>query len=151
PAFGKQRVTMRMYGKRQVEPELRQRKYQKVELRHSVQQGPMILRNLPDQLGVAWKGKELFRSGGFQAGDWADTVSHADPSRPFVVTTEVGIISKVSITAQTKGRKDGAMDWQCTYWLFPEGCFVGLEGFSLTDTAGYVGGPQKLNIWEAEG
>jgi hypothetical protein len=151
PAFGKQRVTMRMYDKRQVEPELRQRKYQKVELRHSVQQGPMILRNLPDQFGVIWKGKELFRSGGFQAGDSADTVSHADPSRPFVVTTEVGIISKVSITAQTKGRKDGAMDWQCTYWLFPEGCFVGLEGFSLTDTAGYVGGPQKLSIWEAEG
>jgi hypothetical protein len=43
------------------------------------------------------------------------------------------------------------MDWQCTYWLFPEGSFVALQGFSLSDADSYRGGPQKLSIWQAEG
>jgi hypothetical protein len=43
------------------------------------------------------------------------------------------------------------MDWQCSYWLFPDGCYVALEGFSLSKTAGYVGGPQQLSIWQANG
>jgi hypothetical protein len=43
------------------------------------------------------------------------------------------------------------MDWQCSYWLFPEGGYVALEGFSLSDPAGHVGGPQKLSIWQADG
>ena len=31
------------------------------------------------------------------------------------------------------------MDWQCTYWLFPEGGYVALEGFSLTNPGQYLG------------
>jgi hypothetical protein len=43
------------------------------------------------------------------------------------------------------------MDWQCSYWLFPEGSFAALEGFSASDTAGYVGGLQQLSIWQTDG
>jgi hypothetical protein len=43
------------------------------------------------------------------------------------------------------------MDWQCSYWLFPEGCFAALEGFSIGETSGYVGGPQHLIIWQTDG
>ena len=41
-----------------------------------------------------------------------------------------GIITKLSITSQTQGRQGAPMDWQCTYWLFPEGGYVALEGYS---------------------
>jgi hypothetical protein len=150
-AFGKQRLTLRIYPDRQVEPKQRQWKGQKVDERISLQQGALEFRDLPDRFSVVWKGKELFRSAGFHAGDWADTVSHADPSRPFTVQTSEGIITRVSISGQSKAKKAGAMDWQCTYWLFPEGSYVGLEGFSLSETAGYVGGPQKLSIWQTDG
>jgi hypothetical protein len=158
PAFGKERLTLRIYTEKQLEPKRRRwpasqerQRPEKVAERISVDQGALGFRNLPDRLGVVWKGKEMFRFAGFQAGDWADAASHADPSRPFTVETWEGIITKGSITAQTRGRQGGAMDWQCTYWLFPEGSFVALEGFSLSETAGYVGGPQKLSIWQAEG
>jgi hypothetical protein len=150
-ALGKERVTLRIYPERQVEPKHRQWKGEKVDERIAAQQGALEFRNLPDRLGVVWKGKELFRSAGFQAGDWSDTVSHADPARPFALETWEGIITKVSLTAQTKGRRDGSMDWQCSSWLFPEGSYVALEGFSFDDPAGYVGGSQKLTILEAEG
>jgi hypothetical protein len=43
------------------------------------------------------------------------------------------------------------MDWQCCYWLFPEGSYVALEGYSLSEPAGYPGGPQRLSIWQADG
>jgi hypothetical protein len=151
PAFEKERLTLRIYPERQVEPKQRQWNGQKVGERIAVQQGPLVFRDLPDRLSVVWKGKEIFRSAGFHAGDWAGTSSHADPARPFRMQTSEGIITKVSIAAQTKGRQGGSMDWQCTYWLFPEGSYVALEGFSLSDTAGYVGGPQKLSIWQADG
>jgi hypothetical protein len=151
PAFGKERLALRIYPQRQVEPRRRQWQGQKVDTRISVDQGALSFRNLPDRLGVVWNGKEVFHSAGFQAGDWADTTSHADPSRPFAVETVEGIITKVSITAATKGRQGGSMDWQCSYWLFPEGSYVALEGFNLRETSGYVGGPQKLCIWQADG
>jgi hypothetical protein len=151
PAFGKERLTLRIYSDRQVEPKHQQWKGPKVDKRFSAGRGDLAFRDLPDRLAVAWKGKELFRVAGFQAGDWTETTSHADPGRPFVVDAWEGIITKVSVTAQTPGRKEGSMDWQCTYWLFPEGGFVGLEGFSLSAAAGYVGGPQKLSIWQTDG
>jgi hypothetical protein len=151
PALGKERLTLRIYAEKQVEPKRRVWKGAKVEERVTVAQGALELRDLPDRLGVFRDGKELLRHAGFQAGDQADTTSHADPSRPFVVETVEGIVTKVTVTAQTKGRKDGVMDWQCIYWLFPEGGFAALEGFSLSETAGYVGGPQKLSIWQTEG
>jgi hypothetical protein len=151
PAFEKTHLTLRIYPDRQIEPKQRQVKGQKVAERLAVQQGPLEFRDLPDRLGVVWKGKEIFRVAGFHAGDWADTSSHADPARPFKMEVSEGIITKVSITAQTKGRLGGSMDWQCTYWLFPEGSYVALEGFSLSDTDSYVGGPQKLSVWQADG
>jgi hypothetical protein len=151
PAFGKDRLTLRTYDRKQVEPKRRRWEGQKVEERITVRQGALSFRDLPDRLGVVWDGKELFRSAGFQAGDRADAAGHADPSRPFVIETTEGIVTRVSVTGQTRGRRDGSMDWQCSYWLFPEGSFVALEGFSLGETAGYVGGPQKLSIWQADG
>jgi hypothetical protein len=108
-------------------------------------------RNLPDKLSVTWKGKELYRYAGFQAGGVTNTTGHADPARPFTVETMEGIVTKVSLSSQTEGRQGGVMDWHCTYWLFPEGSYVGLDGFSLGDTDGYVGGPQKLSTWQTEG
>ena len=151
PAFGKERLTLRIFPEKQVEPRRRTWKGATVGERITIKQGALELRDLPDRLGVFRDGKELFRHAGFQAGGHAETTSHADPSRPFVVETTEGIITAISITAQTKGRQDGVMDWQCRYWLFPEGGFVALEGFSIGDTAGYAGGPQKLSIWQADG
>jgi hypothetical protein len=150
-AFGKERLTLRIYPQRQVEPKQRQWQGQKVDQRIAVRIGDLCFQDLPDRLAVVWKGKEMFRSAGFQAGGWTDTSSHADPARPFVVKTLEGIITRVSVTAQTRGRQGGSMDWQCTYWLFPEGTFVALEGFSLSNPAGYVGGPQQLDIWQTQG
>jgi hypothetical protein len=150
PAFGKERLTLRIYRERQVEPQRRQWQGPKVDERISVGLGSLGFRNLPDRLAVVWKDKEIFRFAGFHAGEWEDTASHADPSRPFVLETLEGIITKITLTAQTKGRGAGSMDWKCCYWLIPEGSFVALEGFSLSDTAGYGGGPQKLSIWQAE-
>jgi hypothetical protein len=155
-AFRKRRFTVRIYAQRQVEPKQKQlsperQQPEKTGLRVSVQQGGLELRDLPDRLGIVWKGQPIFRYAGFHAGDWAGTSSHADMSRPFVVEISEGIITKVCITAQTPGLQGGSMDWQCTYWLFPEGCYVALEGFSLSETAGYAGGPQKLSLWQAEG
>jgi hypothetical protein len=149
--FGKERLTLRVFPDRQAEPKRRRWQGDKVEERVAVRQGELSFRDLPDRLGVARNGKELFHSAGFRAGDRADTVSHADPSRPFTVETTEGIITRVTVTGQTEGRQGGAMDWQCSYWLFPEGGFVGLEGFSLTETAGYVGGPQQLSVWQTDG
>jgi hypothetical protein len=40
------------------------------------------------------------------------------------------------------------MDWQCTYWLFPEGGYVALKGFSLEGTDGYLGGDLSMAVWE---
>src|SRR5262249_21712907 len=149
PAFGKERLTLRIYPDKQVEPKLRVWKGAKVEQRVAVKQGVLGFRDLPDRLGVFRDGKEVFRQAGFHAGGQYGT-SRADASRPFVVQTTEGIITKLSITSQTKGRQDGVMDWQCSYWLIPEGGFVGLEGFTIGETAGYAGGPQKLGIWQTD-
>jgi hypothetical protein len=153
PAFGKEKLTLRVYGDRQLEPKRREwRKLpEKAEERIAVAQGVLELRGLPDRLGVFRDGKEIFRHAGFDAGGQTDTTSHADPSKPFVVEVMDGIITRITVTAQTKGRQDGVMDWQCSYWLFPEGAFAALEGFSLSETAGYLGGSQKLSIWQTAG
>jgi hypothetical protein len=149
PAFGKERLTLRIYGQRQVEPKCRQWKGDQIGQQVSAGQGDLCLQGLPDRLSVTWKGKELFRSAGFDAGGTADTASHADPSRPFAVETCEGIVTKVLVTGQTKWRRDGAMNWQCTYWLLPQGSCVALEGFSLANPSQYAGGPQKLDILAA--
>ena len=154
-AFGKERLTLRIYDKKQVQPKHRTfaspKPSEKIAERFAVKRGTLEFRGLPDQLAIVRDGKEIIRSAGFHAGGTTGSVSHADLLRPFTVETAEGIITKITVTAQTKGRQDGVMDWQCSYWLFPEGGFVALEGFSIGDTAGYVGGPQKLSIWQADG
>src|SRR5262249_13613735 len=107
----------------------------------TVASGELLLKGLPDKFSAVWKGSELFHSSGFDAGGFANGTSHADLDRPFTIDVSEGIITRVSITSQTPWRKDGAMDWQCTYWLFPEGGYVALEGFSLTNPGQYLGGP----------
>jgi hypothetical protein len=153
PALGKERLTLRIYPERQIELKVRRHKAEKVTegARIFVKQRQLSFLFLPDRLSVVWKGKEVFRSAGFAAGGVAETVSHVDPKRPFTLESAEGIITKITIAGQTRGRKDGVMDWQCVYWLFPEGGFVALEGFSLGETAGYLGGTQKLSIFQTEG
>jgi len=154
PVFGKEQLTLRIYPENQVEPKRRQwRADGRAPPEKVAKQGMLEFRGLPDQLAVFRDGREIFRDAGFQAGGQTDTTTHADPSRPFVVETAEGIVTKISITAQTRGRKDGVIDWQCSYWLFPEGGFVALEGYALSQKAadGYVGGAQKLNIWQSDG
>lgn len=151
PAFGKARLTMKRFARRQVEPGKEQWSGQKVEQRVSVQQGDLTFSGLPDRLTVASKGAEIFRYAGFNAGNAPGETSHADPARPYTIEKLAGLITKVYVTGQTNGRNNAPMDWQCTYWLFPEGGYVALEGFSMADTAGYKGGSQKLSIWQAAG
>jgi hypothetical protein len=151
PAFGKERLTLRVYPEKQVEPKRHTWKGPRVEQRITVTQGALELRDLPDRLAVFRDGKEILRHAGFLAAGQAGTTSHADPARPFVVEATEGIITKIVLTAQTSGRQNGVMDWQCCYWLFPKGGFAALEGFSLSEPAGYAGGPQNLSIWQTEG
>jgi hypothetical protein len=153
PALGKQRLTLRIYPERQIDLKVRRHKAEKVTegSRIFVKQRELSFLFLPDRLSVVWKGKEVFRSAGFAAGGVAEAVSHVDPKRPFTLESAEGIITKIAVTGQTRGRKEGSTDWQCTYWLFPEGGFVALEGFSLSDPAAYMGGLQKLSIFQTDG
>jgi hypothetical protein len=149
PAFGKPRLTMRIFPTAQFQPDQKEWKGAKVEERVSIRQGDLEMSGLPDRTTVTWKGKEIFHYAGFNAGNAAGQSSHADPSRPFTIEKTGGLITKVHVTGQTDGRNGAPMDWQCTYWLLPEGGYVGLEGFNMGDPAGYKGGPQKLSIWQA--
>src|SRR5215471_13084615 len=147
PAFGKRRVVLRIFDQSQVKPNRLAWQGPNVSERVAVNQGDLSLRGLPDQLSVLWKGEELFHCGGFDAGGATGTVSHSDPARPFTVEATAGIITRLLITGQTRWRQDASMDWQCTYWLFPEGGYVALEGFSLGDPGSYLGGHQKLSLF----
>src|SRR5262249_40587961 len=124
PALGKERLKLRIYAAKQGDSKQRTwraegRKTLEKDARIIVQQGGLEFRDLPDRLGVFRDGKEIFRHAGFHAGGHQGTTSHADPTRPLVVETIEGMITKISITSQTSGRQDGALDWQSTYWLFP--------------------------------
>ena len=121
PAMGKERLTLRIEPERGDGPKRRKIAGAKVGERVSTQHGELRFDGLPDQLRVLWKGKEVFRSAGFDAGGSSATVSHADPARPFTMEITEGIVTKIALTGQTARRDDGATDWQCTYWLFPEG------------------------------
>ncbi len=149
PAFGKSRVKMRIFAERQVKPEQQHWSGQKVEQRVSIQQGDLAFSGLPDRLAVSVKGTEIFHYAGFQAGNASGESSHADPARPYTIDKLTGIVTRIHVTGQTNGRNNAPMDWQSTYWLFPEGGYVALEGFNMGDPAGYHGGPQKLSIWQA--
>jgi hypothetical protein len=146
-AFGKERLTLRIYLDRQVEPQRRTWHSGKTTDRVSIEQNDLVVSGLPDQLSVSWKGTELFRSAGFDAGGSIGTVSHAEFVRPFSITAEQGIVTKLSITGETNRAKGGVIAWQTNYWLFPEGGCVALQGFGLTEPGNYRGGHQKLSIF----
>ena len=101
PAYAKQQLTLSVYPARQVEPKRQQWNGQKVDRRVSVQQGELRFEDLPDRLAVTWKGKELFRYAGFDAGGTSNTVSHADASRPFAIKVNEGIITRLSSITST--------------------------------------------------
>lgn len=147
PAMGRDRLSLRVFPGHQVEPKTRVIEGEEVGERITAQQGGLSLDGLPDQLSVRWKGREILRSAGFNAGGTNSTVSHAEPGRPFRIEISEGIVTKVVLHGQTAWRQDGAMDWQCSYWLFPEGGCVALEGFSLTDPGQYLGGLQTLSVF----
>ena len=149
PAMGKERLTLRIDPERKDGPKRHKVAGMGVAERVGTQQGELRLDGLPDQLRVSWRGREVFRSAGFDAGGSSATVSHADPARTFTMEITEGIVTKVALTGQTARRDDGATDWQCTYWLFPEGGCVALEGFSLTKPGQYLGGPQQLSRFAA--
>jgi hypothetical protein len=146
--LGKERIALRIYPSRQVEPSRKQWTEKDLGKPIAIEQGELGFHDLPDRLRVTWRGQNLFRYAGFDAGQTAGTTSHADPTRPFVVETTSGIITRLNVRGQTPGRAGGGMDWQCTYWLFPQGAYAALEGYSLGNTAGYIGGTQKLSIWQ---
>jgi hypothetical protein len=155
PAFGKDQLTLRVDPAPRAEPKRRSLAGNRVERRLTAAAGALVLEDLPDRPAVRWKGKELFRCAGFKIGDKAagkegflrgDT--DADPARPFSVEITEGLITKLSIRGQTDGRAGSPMHWQCIYWLFPEGSYVALKGFSLENTDGYLGGSLSMAVWE---
>jgi hypothetical protein len=146
-AFGKERLTLRIYPDRQVEPKRRTWRSGEITEQVRVEQNDLVMGGLPDQLSVAWKGKEFFRSAGFDAGGSIGTAGHADFARPFSIEAAQGIVTRLSIAGETVRTKGGVVEWQSTYWLFPEGGCVALEGYGLTEPGNYRGGHQKLSIF----
>jgi hypothetical protein len=136
PALSKQRLTLRIGTKGDRAPRN--------------QDTALELRGLPDRLAIAYKCHELLRHAGFAAGGHSGLSSHADPGRNEIERTH-GIITKISVVSQTASRQGGRLDWQCTYWVFPEGGMVALEGFRIDEPAGYLGGPQELSRWQCDG
>jgi hypothetical protein len=151
PAFGKPKLRMKIYPERQVQPVVQRRTGQDSNKPNVAKQGDLAFINLPDRMTVTRRGAEMFRYAGFDAGGASGDSSHAEITRPFTVQTTQGIVTKVFVTGQTAGRAGGSTNWQSTYWLFPEGGYVALEGFAMGDTAGYTGGPQTLSFWQNEG
>jgi len=149
PPFGKVRIHMQMLATPKATPERQEWHGNKVEQRVAIACGDLAFRGLPDQMTVFCRDAEMFQVTGFNAGGASGETSHADPARPYSIEKTSGIITKVIIKSQTNGRNNAPMDWQCSYWMFPEGGYVALEGFSIGDPAGYTGGPQKLSLWKA--
>src|SRR5262249_56589013 len=86
---------------------------------------------------------------GCQVGGSASTQAHA--GRGCTWSVERGLITKLRLRGQGEGRLNGTTNWDCTYWLFPEGAYVGLEGFSLSKPEGYLGGEQVMSLLETIG
>jgi hypothetical protein len=141
--YAKDRLTMKVYAKRQVVPHLLE--FTNKEANVSV--GDLAIKGFPRQPEVLWKGKPLFRYAGFKAGQTESKHPHVQGDYSW--TLERGIVTKLRVRSKTEGRMGGGMNWDCTYWLLPEGAYVALEGYSLEQTAGYLGGPQQMSILEA--
>jgi hypothetical protein len=155
PPLGKDKLTLRIDPSRRVEATHRTLEAPRVAQRLTAAAGELELEGLPDRLSVRWKGRELVRYAGFKLGDKsagkdgsiADG-THADPTRPFSIEVSEGIITKLLVRGQTAGRAGSDLHWQCTYWLFPEGSYVALKGFSFDNTDGYLGGGLSMSVWE---
>lgn len=155
PSLGKDKLALRIFPNRQIEPLQKRLEQDHVERRLVAKAGELLLHDLPDHISLSWKGKEFFRSAGFQIGDKSASKdgsitvnTHAEPDRPSIVEITEGIITKVTIRGQTTGRAESPMSWQCTYWLFCDGSYVGLQGFSFDNTEGYLGGGLSMATWE---
>jgi hypothetical protein len=156
PPLGKSKLTMRVYARRQFEPE-RLTLTAQPTVGRSAASGELALVDLPGNPSVRWQGREMFRYAGFEIDDkdaGAGPVqqnAHADAGRPFAIAVEKGLITRVHVTSETDGRAGSGAHWQCTYWLFPEGSYVALQGFSLDNTAGYLGGGFAPAVWRTNG
>lgn len=148
PAFAKQRLTLQIGGHASPAPKV-EKWTGPANPPASIGRGDLTFGNLPGALTVNWKGKEIFRDAGFNAGGVEGKIGHTDPQRPWTIEKASGIVTKLQITSQTAGRNGAAMNWQRTYWLFPEGAYVALEGFCLDEVGNYRGGPQQMSIWSA--
>jgi hypothetical protein len=153
--FGKDKLTLRVFATRQTEPKRRRMAGAHIEERLTAAAGALVFENLPDRPAVRWNGTELFRYAGFEIGDKAagkdrsiTYSAYADANQPFAVEIEEGIITKLSIWGQTQGRARAPMSWQCLFWLFPEGSYVALTGFSFDNSEGYRGGGLSPAVWE---
>jgi hypothetical protein len=145
--YAKDRLHLKVYDRRQVHVEQQQFKDRTQDL----VVGDLRLQDFPLNPTVWWKGKPLLRYAGFRAGGAAGSAAHADGQHGYSWSVERGIITKLHLLTQTAGRREGAMSWDCTYWLFPEGACVGLEGFSLSRPEDYLGGEQVLSLLEPTG
>jgi hypothetical protein len=143
--YAKDRLSMKVYAKRQVVPESQEFGNKDAD----VAAGDLVMKGFPRQPEVTWKGKPLFRYAGFKAGQIESKLPHVQGD--YFWTLERGLITKLRLKSKTEGRKGGGMNWDCTYWLLPEGTYVALEGFSLDETTGYLGGQQQVSIFEAAG
>jgi len=157
PAFGRDKLTLRIFPTRQAVPVRRTLEGTRVEERTAAAAGGLVLDGLPDRPAVRWNGRELFRYAGFKLGDksagkagFITEPTHADPTRPSAIEIQEGLITKVEINGKTNGRGASAMSWQCTFWLFPEGSYAALRGFSFDDTGGYLGGGLSMAVLEMQ-
>ncbi len=158
PAFGKDKLTLRVYPTRQTEPNQRTLDANRVGEGQLAAAGELALHNLPGAPIVKWKGQEIFRYAGFSIGDKSSgkdgffgADSYADPAGPMTIEVTEGIITKLALRGQSNGRAGDASNWQCTYWLFPEGSYVALTGFSLDNSEGFLGGGLTMAVCETRG
>lgn len=126
PALGKDRLTSRIYPDQQALGQASSLPNRNASWkptprgteRVNVAQGDLVVSGLPDQLSVSWKGKELFRSAGFDAGGSIGSVSHADFTRPFSIEAAQGLISKLS--AKRSGPKGALPSGKPRTGCFPK-------------------------------
>jgi len=145
--YAKDELALRIYATRQREVE----RQDFADQAGDAVAGGLALQGFPLHPIVKWKGAELFHYAGFGAADVESAHAHADAARGYRWSIERGLVTKVHLIGKTEGRLNGETNWDCTYWLFPEGACVGLEGFSIGKPDHYAGGQQEMSVWESGG
>jgi hypothetical protein len=155
--FGRDKLSLHTFQSRQVEPQQQLVQAIGIGQHLAANAGELSVDHLPSKPVVRWKGNELYRYTGFKIGDKSagkngsiTDSTFADVNQSFSVDITTGIITKISLEGTAAGRMGSATNWQCQYWLFPEGGYVALKGFSLENTDDYLGGGLSLAIWEIE-